>query len=643
MQRALELLKTRFGHDAFRPGQEEVVGRILSGSSAAAIFPTGAGKSLCYQLPAVVLPHVTLVVSPLLSLMQDQLDALRRTGIAAARLDSTLSRDEYAETIAQAVSGELKVLMISVERFRNERFRSSLARMKISLLVVDEAHCISEWGHNFRPDYQKLPLYAKEFCIPQVLLLTATATPRVLADMVGRFGMPLGHATTTGFHRPNLHVRVTAVAGRERDMLLRQRMEIDTEAATIVYATRQQTAEHCAKLLQGVGIRAAYYHAGMDNDERMRVQQEFIAGNIRCVCATIAFGMGIDKSDIRRVIHYDLPRSLEGYSQEIGRAGRDGAVAACEIFACRDTVSILENFVYGDTPSREGIQWVLEDIAKNEGAIWETRLTALSNASDLRPLPLKTLLVLLEMDGIIEPQQTWFETYSFKYHSKAGEIVALFSDERKKFMEALLAKCTTRSTWTGVDVEGMIQGYGCNRQRIVAALEWLDEKGHIELAASQSVDSYRILRPDFSVAETLDRIHDLFMKKETHEIERIGAMIAFLEQEACLSGALAGYFGEDLGVFRCGTCSFCRSGKVMLPASSALPIVAEEDVSGYLGLLAERLKKPIDARTAAKFLCGMTSPLFTRAKARSLRGFGMLEEYPFKEVCAIAAGCLKSR
>ena len=204
-------LEQVFGYPQFRPGQETAISAVLAGRSAAAIFPTGSGKSLCYQLPALLLPHLTLVVSPLLALMQDQLAFLQRLGIASASIDSAQSRDEANDAMARARSGELKILMISVERLKNERFRNFLQQVPISLLVVDEAHCISEWGHNFRPDYLKLPDYQRQFGIPQVLLLTATATPKVIADMQAKFAIADDDVVTTGFYRPNLNLLVEPV------------------------------------------------------------------------------------------------------------------------------------------------------------------------------------------------------------------------------------------------------------------------------------------------------------------------------------------------------------------------------------------------------------------------------------------------
>lgn len=235
-----DTLQQVFGYPQFRLGQEKTVSAVLAGRSAAAIFPTGSGKSLCYQLSAVLLPHLTLVVSPLLALMQDQLDFLQRHGISAGSIDSAQSRDAANDVMARARSGELKILMVSVERLKNERFRNFLQSVRISLLVVDEAHCISEWGHNFRPDYLKLPDYQRQFNIPQALLLTATATPKVIADMQAKFAIAPDDVVTTGFYRPNLNLLVEPVSGADKRRRLVQWMSERADQPSIVYVTLQK-------------------------------------------------------------------------------------------------------------------------------------------------------------------------------------------------------------------------------------------------------------------------------------------------------------------------------------------------------------------------------------------------------------------
>jgi ATP-dependent DNA helicase RecQ len=421
----------------------------------------------------MLLPGMTLVVSPLLSLMKDQLDFLRARKIPAARLDSTLARSDYNSIVEAARNGSLKILMISAERFKNERFRFHLEKMDVSLLVIDEAHCISEWGHNFRPEYLNLPTYQEEFGIEQTLLLTATATERVIDDMCAKFDLSRENVFVTGFYRDNLFLQVSPTAASDKKGLLLQRVLETPQAATIVYVTLQKTAETIAAFLGEHGIEAQPYHAGMQTVERERIQNEFMQGELACVVATIAFGMGIDKKNIRRVIHYDLPKSIENYSQEIGRSGRDGEPALCEVLANRDHIHVLENFIYGDTPEEIAIRRLLGAIKENQGFIWEIKAVRLSNELNVRLLPLRTLLVYLAMEKVIRPKFSYFEDYAFKYVSAPETIVSRFEGERKAFVTAVMEQSQTKKIWTTVDIPAALDSYACDRQRIISALDVL--------------------------------------------------------------------------------------------------------------------------------------------------------------------------
>ena len=627
-------LKKHFGFDSFLKGQEAVIAKVLERTSAAAIFPTGAGKSLCYQLPAMLLPGMTLVVSPLLSLMKDQLDFLKAKKIPAARLDSTLVRADYNSIIEEARNGTLKILMISVERFKNERFRFHLEKMDVSLLVIDEAHCISEWGHNFRPEYLKLPTYQVEFNIEQTLLLTATATEQVIGDMCSKFNLLKENVFVTGFYRDNLFLQVSPVATSEKESRLVQRVRETPQAATIVYVTLQKTAETVAALLCKHGIEAQPYHAGMQTGERERIQNSFMQGELACVVATIAFGMGIDKKNIRRVIHFDLPKSIENYSQEIGRSGRDGDPALCEVLANHDTIHVLENFIYGDTPEKTAIQGLLEAIMENQGFTWEIKALRLSNELNIRLLPLRTLLVYLAMEKVIRPKFTYFEDYAFKYRAASETIIDHFEGERKAFVATLLEHCQTKKVWTTVDIPAILNSYACDRHRIISALEYFDEKGLIELQARQTVDVFDILTQAFDLDELTARMHMLFKKKENLEIQRIHNMVRFFESDSCLSRKLAGHFGENLEIENCGHCSYCTSGRAVLKHTTTLKPLAEYDGERVSGAFIQAAGASFSAVNLTKFLCGIYTPAFSKLKIKSLPNFGIFQQYPFLDVKA---------
>lgn len=632
-------LERVFGFSQLRPGQEAVISAVLAGRSAAAIFPTGSGKSLCYQLPALHLPHLTVVVSPLLALMQDQLAFLHRHGISAASIDSAQSREQVSETMAKAKSGELKILMISVERLKNERFRNFIAGVPISLLVVDEAHCISEWGHNFRPDYLKLPDYQRQFAIAQVLLLTATATPPVIADMQKKFAIAADDVVTTGFYRPNLNLLVEPVGGRDKQRRLQQWLGAKRGEPSIVYVTQQKTAEQVAEQLSQQGLSVSAYHAGMGHEIREAIQRRFMGGELGCIVATIAFGMGIDKRDIRNVVHFDLPKSVENYSQEIGRAGRDGEASDCLVLANRDSLNVLENFVYGDTPEQEGIVRVLDEIRDNASdGQWEMTINALSDHSNIRQLPLKTLLVQLELRGIIAPRYAYFAEYRFKYLIEPEALLARFDGERRQFVEAIVNASTRARTWCTVDFDALYRSHQAERARVVKALDFFQERGWIELESKQMTDVYAVLQ-DYDTRALASELHGYFLAQEGSEIRRIQAMLELFASEQCLSHRLAVYFGDEHAPRQCGHCSVCRGKVAHLPEPPSLAPLARLDrdqlcgafISKYQGARGGELPSN---ECLARFLCGISVPLFTRLKARQISGFAALEDYPYSEIRA---------
>ena len=632
-----DTLQQVFGYPQFRLGQEQTVNAVLAGRSAAAIFPTGSGKSLCYQLSAVLLPHLTLVVSPLLALMQDQLGFLKRHGICAGSIDSAQSRDEANDVMARARSGELKILMISVERLKNERFRNFLQSVQISLLVVDEAHCISEWGHNFRPDYLKLPDYQRQFNIPQALLLTATATPKVIADMQAKFAIATDDVVTTGFYRPNLSLLVEPVNGADKRRRLVQWMSERANQPSIVYVTLQKTAEQIAEHLNRNGIQAEAYHAGLSHDKREGIQQRFMGGRSNCIVATIAFGMGIDKSDIRNVVHFDLPKSIENYSQEIGRAGRDGQPSDCLVLANRDSLNVLENFVYGDTPEQEGIRRVLEELqaARSDGQ-WEFLLRSLSDHSNIRELPLKTLLVQLELKGVIAPRYAFYAEYRFKYLIEPEALHARFSGERQQFVAAIIQVCKRAKTWATVDFDALYQQHNAERGRVVKALDYFQEQGLIELESKQMTEVYSLLKTDFDPQALSTELYTGFKQHEVAEVERIHAMLDLFATEHCLGQRLAKYFGDEKAPQRCGHCSVCHGHVAHLAPPPGLPPLVDKNFMGLCGDFIHRHHEHTGqlpgAERLTRFLGGISVPLFTKLKARGIQGFAALEDYPYAEV-----------
>ncbi|MDP2656659.1 MAG: DNA helicase RecQ [bacterium] len=343
------ILKTYFGYDSFRPQQEEIIRNVLAGNDTVVLMPTGGGKSLCFQIPAMALEGITLVVSPLIALMKDQVDAMIANGIPAVFINSSLSAREIFEIQEELQRGKIKLLYIAPERLALLDFQVFLKSLPISLIAVDEAHCISEWGHEFRPDYRNLQR-CKQVLFPHVpiIALTATATLKVKEDIITQLHLQTPKVFLASFDRPNLFIRVKPKQQAFKEILLL--LKKYTDEAVIIYCLSRKETETLAVALNKEGHKATAYHAGMSSDERKKAQDRFKKDQVSIIVATIAFGMGIDKPDVRLVIHYSLPKSIEGYYQEIGRAGRDGLASECVLF-----------YTYGDTRTLEYFIGAMED------------------------------------------------------------------------------------------------------------------------------------------------------------------------------------------------------------------------------------------------------------------------------------------
>ena len=352
----------RFGHEDFREGQREPIEAVLRGEDAVVVMPTGAGKSLCYQVTALMLPGTTLVVSPLIALMKDQVDALERKGMAVTLINSTVGRGEMERRLKGMVDGEYKLVYVAPERFRNSAFRSALAKTRLSMVAIDEAHCISQWGHDFRPDYLDLGSFIGGLGEVRVMALTATATPAVREDIVRQ--LHLGEASrkqpfieVLGFSRPNLRIGVTDCSRAARKLARAVEIVNRLKNGIVYVATRKHAQTVYEELQRAVpassGVEILMYHAALTEAQRTKVQRSFMTAEHPVVIATTAFGMGIDRADIRFVVHWDIPGGIEQYYQEIGRAGRDGARAECELLFSYADVKVQEFFVDGANPDAE--------------------------------------------------------------------------------------------------------------------------------------------------------------------------------------------------------------------------------------------------------------------------------------------------
>jgi ATP-dependent DNA helicase RecQ len=424
---ARNLLQKHFGFREFLEGQERIIASVLDGHDTVVIMPTGGGKSLCYQLPGMMLEGITVVVSPLIALMKDQVDGLMAKGIPATFINSSLSPKEMNERIDAMKRGEYRLLYVAPERFKSERFVQALAPLSVALFAVDEAHCISQWGHDFRPDYIRLKWALKDLGRPQVMALTATATPEVRADIVeqlglGKFGRSEPDVFVSGFARHNLTLGVSHVK-RKADKLARIDTFVRQLKTGIIYCSTRKNVERVVDEMKVLGVKCIGYHGGLLDDQRKKAQDMFMDGVCDVAVATNAFGMGIDRSDLRFVVHFDIPGSVEAYYQEAGRAGRDGEPSRCELLYNYADVRTQEFFIDGANPTREiifGVFTTLKRVCGRDGIQWPISKIAELVPSAKNEMAVGTALYLFERAGFITRE---YEAGSRTYTTRLVEPV----------------------------------------------------------------------------------------------------------------------------------------------------------------------------------------------------------------------------
>ncbi len=640
-----EALHDRFGLERFRPGQREAIVEVLAGRDVLCVMPTGGGKSLCYQLSAVLLPGVTLVVSPLIALMKDQVDALTVRGIRATLINSTLDANEQAARIAEVEMGRYDLVYVAPERFRSGRFVEMMNRVKPALLAVDEAHCISEWGHDFRPDYARLGLARKALGMPPCIALTATATDQVRRDIADQLDLRDPAQFVTGFDRPNLSYRVIeARKDVEKLTALAQALERNPGAA-VVYASSRKKVEEVGNFL-GRELRreAVIYHAGLERDARTEAQERFMSGRADVVVATNAFGMGVDKSNIRAVVHFNMPGTVEAYYQEAGRAGRDGLPAECVLIHAPGDRYLQEMFIENEYPPPDAVYRVYDYLRGIEADPIELTQSEIKEAVplDLNETAVGTALRILESAGALErfsprENQAIIRIQSVPEEGRLADRVSSSAHVQKIVMTALEGLVNRR---IGEPVyfhpDDFATSLGLDRSALTRALKNLCAELPIDYIPPFRGHAIRVLNRSRK-ARDLKIDFSTLQKRKNQEYDKLERMIKYAEARACRRAYILQYFG-DPEVSRCGRCDNCGVSPTDHPSQTAsVDTPAGREVLQKVLSGVARSKGKFGKTAVAKMLVGSSSEQIERSGLMKLSTFGILAGSGFtqKEVVEI--------
>jgi ATP-dependent DNA helicase RecQ len=580
----LDGLERHFGLTAFRPGQLEVIDAVIRGQNTVVVMPTGAGKSLCYQLPATLLDGVALVVSPLISLMKDQVEQLTARNIPAAFINSSLTDAQRLERMNALRAGQLKLLFVAPERLRSEALLEAL-QGRLSLFAIDEAHCISAWGHDFRPDYAQLGQLRRRLKPPRTVALTATATPEVRQDIVKVLLLKDPQVFVSGFDRPNLFLEVTKVDGdsHKREACVRLAKE---HGSGLIYCATRRSAESLHAALLKQGVKVVLYHAGMDDDERRRAQDAFMSSDSSVAVATNAFGMGIDKPGIRFVAHAAIPRAVEAWYQEIGRAGRDGRPAHAVLLFNHSDVFTQERLIQGSHPP----QTLIADVWKRLRGTpcFDQGLRTLANHLGAGELEVSAAVKILERGGFLARGGRGEGRWTFTLLSGASDTQPRSADGRALLLA--LRELMPEGTATQADLEMLAARSGLEQKKVRQAVVSLEHANLVQvkrpfagrvITASSSVP-FEELGVDLAQVRTQERRALLLLRRMTD----------YAYSRRCRRAFMLRYFGEEPALSGCGACDVCSGTRLHLPARRA-PIELEpgEKNERFSALAFEELRR----------------------------------------------------
>lgn len=625
----IEILQKFFGHEQFRPGQEEIINSIVSGKNVLAVLPTGGGKSICYQIPAMLANSFSIVVSPLIALMKDQVDSINAKQKVAAFINSTIDFRETNKVLSEIANGNIKLLYLSPEKLNNIQFCESLKNLKPTYLFVDEAHCISEWGHSFRPSYRKIKSFAELIGFQSISAFTATATEDVRKDIISQLGMTNPVVFVKGFERENLYLNVIKTKNKKEKII---ELFKYNDLPGIIYTATRKSAEEISDFLRMQKIEAIYYHAGLTSEIRKIIQEDFLNNRIKLIVSTNAFGMGIDKSDIRTLIHYQLPANLENYYQEIGRAGRDGNKANVYLLYDENDLLIQEYFIKNLYPTREQIELVYNTLCDfssvalgsyfNKEIPIDKNLSLFLESKGITKGLLESSIKILSDSGYITQEledKKYYTQSLFGPKSLLSYIKKLDDNEIKDLILIITREygSTFFNSKTLINISRLSQLLDESRDHIVDLLNSLSESGIIYFQKPSIYNTVKLLGTRIK-SQDLELNYEKTKNLVDNSRRKLDKMLQYINTDACRFKYILEYFGQNDENYKCGKCDICSGS--LNHYSSANYI--EQHIVYFL----KEIDKPVDKFELINILRGKTT------EGQNFSEFGSCSHFSKQEV-----------